>query len=69
MVERNSNPGAEVRTDVAGAPLFTVSDPSTLWASIDVDESQLALVKPGQTVQLSAAAWPDKRFDAKVLSL
>lgn len=69
VVERNSNPGAEVRTDVQGPPLFTISDPATLWATIDLDETQLALVKPGQVLGLSAAAWPDRQFEAKVLSV
>ena len=69
VVDRNSNPGAEVRPDVAGAALFTLSNPATLWASIDVDESQLALLKAGQTIQLSTAAWPDQRFAATVLGL
>ena len=69
VVERNSNPGAEVRPDVAGAALFTLSNPATLWASIDVDESQLALLKAGQTIQLSTAAWPEQRFAATVLGL
>lgn len=69
VVERNSNAGAEVRADVAGAALFTLSNPATLWASIDVDESQLALLQPGQVVQLSTAAWPGQKFAATVLGL
>ena len=69
VVERNSNPGAEVRSDVAGAALFTISDPATLWATIDVDETQLALLRPGQAIALVTAAWPDQRFAAKVLSI
>jgi len=69
VVERNSNPGAEVRSDVAGAALFTISDPATLWATIDVDETQLALLRPGQSIALVTAAWPDQRFEAKVLNI
>ena len=69
VVERNSNPGAEVRTDVAGAPLFTLSDPATLWATLDLDESQLALLQPGQTVELVTAAWPGQVFAATVLNI
>ena len=69
VVERNSNPGAEVRTDVQGAPLFVISDPSALWATIDVDEAQLALVQPGQALLLSTAAWPEREFAATVLTV
>ena len=69
VVERNSNPGAEVRTDVQGAPLFVISDPTVLWATIDVDETQLALVQPGQVLLLSTAAWPEREFTATVLSV
>jgi len=69
VVDRSSNAGAEVRTDVQGAALFTISDPSSLWAAIDVDETQLALLKPGQAIELSAAAWPDQRFAATVLTV
>ena len=69
VVERNSNPGAEVRTDVAGAPLFTLSDPATLWATLDLDESQLALLQPGQAIELVTAAWPAQVFAATVLNI
>ncbi len=69
VVERNSNPGAEVRTDLAGAALFTISDPTTLWATLDLDESQLALLKPGQVIELVSAAWPGQSFKASVLHI
>ena len=69
VVDRSSNPGAEVRTDVQGAPLFVISDPTALWATIDVDEAQLALVQPGQVLLLSTAAWPEREFTATVLSV
>lgn len=69
VVERNSNPGAEVRTDVQGPPLFVISDPTALWVTLDIDETQLALVRPGQAVQLTAAAWPERSFTARVLSI
>ena len=69
VVERNGNAGAEVRADVQGAPLLTLSNPATLWASVDVEERQLALLKPGQTVQHSAAACPEQTFAATVLAV
>jgi cobalt-zinc-cadmium efflux system membrane fusion protein len=69
VVDRNSNPGAEVRTDIAGAALFTISDPVTLWATLDLDESQLALLHPGQAIELVSAAWPGQTFKAQVLNI
>jgi cobalt-zinc-cadmium efflux system membrane fusion protein len=69
VVERNTNPGAEVRPDVQGPPLFVISDPTSLWATLDVDETLLAPFKPGATVELQAAAWPDQRFSATVVTV
>ena len=69
VVERNANPKAEVRSDVQGAPLFVISDPGTLWATLDVGEAQLVLFKPGEAVQLHVAAWPDETFPAVVSTL
>ena len=69
VVERNINGKAEVRSDVQGLPLFTISDPSSLWASLDVDETQLASFHVGQAMQLQAAAWPDRSFAATVTSI
>ncbi len=66
VVERQVNPGLELRPDSSGAPLFLVSDPSRLWAVMDLDETQLARVHPGEKLALSTAAWPDDRFEAVV---
>ena len=66
VVERTANPKAEVRSDVQGAPLFVLSDPTSLWAALDVGEAQLALFKPAQVVELRAAAWPDEVFTGTV---
>lgn len=67
VVERNANPGAEVRSDVQGPPLFTISEPSSLWAVIDLDERQLGALQPGMTLALRAAAWPEQHFEARVM--
>jgi len=69
VVERNVNTKAEVRSDVQGQPLFTISDPGTLWANLDVDETELAALRPGQTVELRAAAWPELSFLATITSI
>ncbi|MDQ6683484.1 MAG: efflux RND transporter periplasmic adaptor subunit [Pseudomonadota bacterium] len=69
VVERNVNGKAEVRSDVQGQPLFTLSDPSSLWAILDVDETDLAAFRVGQPLELRATAWPERRFPGTVTSI
>jgi len=45
------------------APLFQVVDPSRMWAEIDVSESDLASVEPGQPVRITLDALPDRGFE------
>jgi len=69
VVERNLNPGQEVRPDQAqpGAPpLFVVTDPSALWAQLELPESLLGAVRPGMDIVLRAGAYPEDRFPARV---
>jgi len=69
VVERNINPGQELRPDLQLAnspPMFVITDPSRLWAQLDATESQLASLKRGQTVQLHSSAWPEETFEATV---
>ena len=70
LVDKNINPGQEVRADqmLANAPqlfapLFVVSDPAKLWVQIDVSELDLAFVQPGQSLRIYTRAWPDKVFE------
>ena len=69
VVERNANAKGEVRSDVQGAPLFVISNSSSLWASLDVGETQLSRFKPGLKLDLQAVAWPDESFAGTVLTL
>lgn len=70
VVERNINPGMEVRPDQPPAsPLFLITDPSELWAQLDAAEAQLSLFKPGVAVELSSAAYPGETFPAKVVKV
>ena len=69
LVERNINPGQEVRADMMLAnapnllaPLFVVTDPARLWVQLDVSESDIAALQPGQQLNLYARAYPDKVF-------
>lgn len=61
VVERNINPGQEVRPDQSGPgmpALFTVTDPSVLWVLIDARESESATLRPGAPFELHIASLP-----------
>lgn len=67
IVERNINPGQELRPDLqlSNMPaMFVITDPTRLWVQLDAAEGQLASLRPGKKVQLRAAAWPDQTFTA-----
>ena len=55
VVERNVNPGQELRADAQGDKgLFVVSDPAHLWFVLDVAEADIGAVRPGAEVQIGA---------------
>jgi len=62
VVERNLNPGQEVRPDAA-APLFVVSDPRRLWVLLDVTERDVPDVAPGTPLRLRTPAFDGRVFD------
>lgn len=43
---------------IAGSSLMTIADPDTLMAEINIDEADVASVRPGQSVRLSVLAYP-----------
>ena len=47
VVARSGNPGDTVP---AGQPLLTVVNPNSLWVTANVEETQAARLRPGQTV-------------------
>lgn len=59
IVERKAVRGEAVE---AADVLFTVADPSKLWAMVDIPEPGLALVRRGQRVELSVDSIPGKSF-------
>lgn len=70
VVERNLNPGMQLRPDQPpAAPLFLLTDPSDLWAQLDAAEADLALFRPGGSVTLTSAAYPGEAFPAKVVKI
>ncbi len=65
VVDRQANPGAEVRPDNA-QPLFTITSLDTLWLAVNVFQRDLAAVHVGQRVVFTTDAVPDRRFVATV---
>jgi len=69
VVERNLNPGQELRPDQSGVgvpPLFTVSDPSSLWVQIDARESDIGSLKPGSPFEIAVPSLGGQVFQATV---
>ncbi|MBS1131293.1 MAG: Secretion protein HlyD [Proteobacteria bacterium] len=62
VVERNLNPGMEFRPDQSGAPLFVVTDPSSLWIQVDAGEADLAKLKKGEPLLIESKQYPGERF-------
>lgn len=63
VVERKVTSGQYVN---AGDPLFTVADLSTVWVKADVYEFQLPQIRPGQMVEITSDALPDKVVHGRV---
>lgn len=72
VVEKNINPGQELRPDQmgAGAPAqFVITDPAYLWVLLDAAEKDLPQLKNGRTVKIRVPAYPDEVFEAKVAAV
>ena len=62
VVERNLNPGQELRPDQPGAPLFVITDPTRLWISLDASESDLRSLKRGMLLVITSNQFVDETF-------
>jgi Cu(I)/Ag(I) efflux system membrane fusion protein len=49
-----------------GAPIYRLADLSVLWAQLEVYESELRWLEPGQPVQLASEAYPGEAFAGTV---
>lgn len=69
VVERNLNPGQELRPDQSGPgipALFVVSDPTSLWVQIDARESEAGTLGVGNRFELIIPALAGQKFEGKV---
>lgn len=63
VIERNSAAGELLEKSKA---VYTVSDPTQLWAIAEVKERDIAAVKAGQNASFTTFAYPDEPFHGKV---
>jgi membrane fusion protein, heavy metal efflux system len=73
IVDRNVQPGQEVRSDqmlagmaVVAAPMFTISDPESLWVHLDVSEEDLSNLQVGQKLVIRSRAYGEKTFPGEL---
>jgi HlyD family secretion protein len=66
ILSREIEPGAVV---VAGAPVFKMVDPRTVWVRIHLDESLLGAVRLGQPAQVTLRSSPGRRFPGEVVRI
>ena len=69
IVDRNVQPGQEVRSDsmlaglaVVAAPLFIISDPESLVVHLDVSEQDLSNLQVGQKLEIRSRAYGEQVF-------
>ncbi len=69
IVDRNVQPGQEVRSDqmlagmaVVAAPMFIISDPESLWVHLDVSEQDLSNLQVGQKLEIRSRAYGNRVF-------
>ena len=65
VVDRQVGPGQYVQSG-AGTPLFTLADISSVWLVANVREEDAPLIRKGQAVEVSVAAFPARIIKARV---
>jgi len=69
VVERNLNPGQELRPDQPGSPLFVITDPTRLWVIVDANEADIGALKVGTPLVISSNQFPDDAFAGTLTQL
>jgi cobalt-zinc-cadmium efflux system membrane fusion protein len=72
VVERNLNPGQELRPDQMTSnapPPFVVTNPLYLWAILDASEKDLPYLAPGTRITIRSPVYKDAEFHARVAAI
>ncbi len=65
VIEKNITGHMQIRSD-NDKSLFTIADLSTVWAMINIYESDISKVKVGDEVSLTTLSYPDQSFKGKI---
>lgn len=65
VVEKNLTSNMQIRADNS-QNLFTIADLSTVWAMMNIYESDIANIKQGDDVKVTTISYPDKVFSGKI---
>jgi cobalt-zinc-cadmium efflux system membrane fusion protein len=65
IINKNVNAGMQLRPDNDNS-LFTVADLSTVWAIINIYESDISSIKEGNEVSTTILSYPDHVFKGKI---
>lgn len=65
IIEKNINANMQLRPD-NDRNVFTVADLSSVWALINIYESDISRIKEGDEVTISILSYPDKLFKGKI---
>ncbi|RZJ81030.1 MAG: efflux RND transporter periplasmic adaptor subunit [Flavobacterium sp.] len=65
VIDKNVTNNMQLRSDFNNA-LFTVADLTNVWAMVNIYESDIAKIKVGDEVNLSALSYPDQIFKGKI---
>jgi len=65
VIEKNVTENMQLRGD-NDKSLFTIADLSSVWAMINIYESDISRVQAGNSVSLSTLAYPDQVFTGRI---
>jgi HlyD family secretion protein len=70
VLERRVSTGQTVAASFQTPVLFTLaSDLATLQLAVDIDEADIGLVREGQSAHFTVDAYPQRQFDARLISV